>query len=178
MSEPGENRNPVSALETGFLATDGETRFPKQKPGFNKWRFAWPLFAVLTGVAIWFAFFSNRGPRDDLGKLQGDWNYSTAGRNNLGVIRVEGDTWSYHSGGPFGKSYRMTLRPEVKEIDLALLGDDGQPATFTHGAGQGAEVKLVGIYAIDSGEVKVALGVAERPKSFEDDEAQVLILKR
>jgi len=27
-------RNPVSALETGFLATPGETRFPKQKPGF------------------------------------------------------------------------------------------------------------------------------------------------
>ena len=133
---------------------------------------------MLAAVAVWFAFFNNRGPRDDLGKLQGDWNYSTAGRNNLGVIRVEGETWSYHSGGPFGKSYRMTLRPEVKEIDLALLGDDGQPVTFTHGAGRGAEVKLHGIYAIDGNEVKVALGVARRPKVFEDDEAQVLLLTR
>ena len=143
-----------------------------------KRRIAWVVLVLAVGIAVWFAFFNNRGPRDDLGKLQGDWNYSTAGRNNLGVIRVEGDTWSYRSGGPFGRSYGMTLRPEAKEIDLALLGDDGQPVTFTHGAGRGGEVKLVGIYAIDNGEVKVALGVSERPKSFEDDEAQVLILKR
>ena len=30
-------RNPVSALETGFLGSEGETRFPKQKPGFKEW---------------------------------------------------------------------------------------------------------------------------------------------
>ena len=141
-----------------------------------KFRILWVFLVMAVGVAIWFGVFRTTG--SDLTRLQGDWNYSTAGRYNLGVIRVEGDTWSYHSGGPFGKSYRMTLRPEVKEIDLALLGDDGQPVTFTHGAGRGAEVKLVGIYAIDSGEVKVALGVARRPKVFEDDEAQVLLLTR
>jgi dihydroorotate dehydrogenase electron transfer subunit len=27
-------RNPISALEAGFLATQGESRFPEQKPGF------------------------------------------------------------------------------------------------------------------------------------------------
>ena len=29
------DRNPVSALETGFLSASRETRFPKQKPGFD-----------------------------------------------------------------------------------------------------------------------------------------------
>lgn len=145
-----------------------------------KWRIAWVVLVLGAGFALWFGVVRDRGPRDDLGKLQGDWNYSTAGRNNLGVIRVEGDTWSYHSGGPFGRSYRLTLRPDAnpKEIDLALLGDDGQPVTFTHGVGRGAEVKLQGVYAIDGDEVKVALGVAMRPKSFEDEEAQVLVLTR
>ena len=139
---------------------------------------AWPLIVLGAGVVVWFALF--RTPRDDLARLQGEWNYSTAGRNNLGVIRVEGDTWSYHSGGPFGRSYRLTLRPEAnpKEIDLALLGDDSQPVTFTHGVGRGAEVKLHGIFAIDGDAVKVALGVATRPKNFEDEDAQVLILTR
>ncbi len=142
----------------------------------RKWFVLAGWLLVIVGVASWFV--SNRDSRDDMAKLQGDWNYSTAGRNNLGVIRVEGNTWSYNSGGPFGRSYRMTLRADVKEIDLALLGDDGQPATFTHGAGRGAEVKLVGIYEIDSGEVKVALGVNARPRSFDDEEAQVLVLTR
>jgi len=139
---------------------------------------AWPLFVVGAGFVVWFAFF--RTPGDDLARLQGDWHYSAAGRNNLGVIRVEGDVWSYHSGGPHGRSYRMTLRPDAspKEIDLALLGDDGQPATFTHGAGKGGEVRLQGIYEFDGSAVKLALGVNERPKSFEDDEAQVLVLTR
>src|SRR5207247_980819 len=114
----------------------------------------------------------DRGPKDDIGRLQGDWNYSTADRNNLGVIRVEGDTWSFHSGGPHGRSYRITLKPEAnpKEIDLALLGDDGQPVTFTHGAGKGSEVKLHGVYAIEAVEVKVVLrpGVEPWPKSLDD----------
>ena len=141
-------------------------------------RFVWPLLVVLAGVGIWFAFL--RGGGSDHAKLQGEWNYSAAGRNNLGVIRVEGDVWSYRSGGPHGRSYRLTLRSEAspKEIDLALLGDDGQPATFTHGSGRGGEVKLQGIYEIDGNTVKLALGVNTRPKTFDDDEAQELILTR
>jgi uncharacterized protein (TIGR03067 family) len=151
------------------------TDVPRSGTGF---RVVWILLVVGAGVGIWFAFL--RGGGSDHARLQGEWNYSAAGRNNLGVIRVEGDVWTYRSGGPHGKSYRLTLRPEAtpKEIDLALLGDDGRPATFTHGAGRGNEVKLQGIYEINGDTVKLALGVSERPKTFDDDEAQQLILSR
>ena len=143
-----------------------------------RWKFVWVSLVLAAGVAIWFSFF--RGGGSDHARLQGEWNYSAAGRNNLGVIRVEGDVWSYRSGGPHGRSYRMTLRPDAspKEIDLALLGDDGQPATFTHGSGRGGEVKLLGIYEISGSTVKLALGVSERPKRFDDEEAQELVLTR
>ncbi|HEY2910497.1 MAG TPA: hypothetical protein VGI99_09635 [Gemmataceae bacterium] len=135
------------------------------------------IAAVAVG-AWYFALY--RDTRDDLGKLQGDWNYSAAARANAGVIRVEGTTWSYHSGGPFGRSYRISLLPEAnpKEIDLALLTADGQPATFTHGAGKGSEVKLLGIYEIHGNEVNLALSPERRPNRFDDDEAQLLTLTR
>ena len=141
-------------------------------------RFVWPLLVVGAVVGIWLGLL--RGGGSDQTRLQGDWNYSAAGRNNLGLIRVEGEVWSYRSGGPYGRSYRLTLRPEAnpKEIDLALLGDDGQPATFTHGSGRGREVMLHGIYEIDGDGVKVALSPEKRPTSFDDDEAQVLVLTR
>src|SRR6185312_8998662 len=133
------------------------------------------LGGIATGCFVLF-----RDSRDDLGKLQGDWNYSAAARANAGVIRVEGTTWSYHSGGPYGRSYRIALRPEAtpKEIDLALLTADGQPATFTHGAGKGSEVKLLGIYEFHGNEVKLALSPERRPTNFDDDEAQLLMLTR
>jgi len=137
--------------------------------------------AAIAAVGIGALFFAlYRDSRDDLGKLQGDWNYSAAARANAGVIRVEGNNWSYHSGGPFGRSYRITLRPESnrKEIDLALLAADGQPATFTHGVGKGSEVKLLGIYEFHGNEVKLALSPERRPTTFDDDEAQVLVLTR
>ena len=142
------------------------------------WKFAWVVFLLVAAVAGGFALF--RGSGSDHARLQGDWNYSTAGRNNLGIIRVEGDVWSYRSGGPHGRSYRMTLRPDAspKEIDLALLGDDGQPVTFTHGAGRGGEVKLLGIYEISGSSVRLAMSPEKRPTSFDDDEAQELILTR
>ncbi|MFO0806959.1 MAG: hypothetical protein U0791_27975, partial [Gemmataceae bacterium] len=119
-------------------------------------RIAWVVF-VLVGAALGgYALF--RGSGSDHSRLQGEWNYSAAGRNNLGIIRVEGDVWSYRSGGPIGRSYRLTLRPDAspKEIDLAQLGDDGRPVTFTHGAGRGDEVKLLGIYEISGSSVRLA----------------------
>jgi uncharacterized protein (TIGR03067 family) len=140
------------------------------------------LVVVLLGLgfALWYGLFRDGGPTDDLGRLQGTWSYSVNDRNNLGTIRVEEDIWSWSPMGQPGRSYRMTLRPDAspKEIDLAQLGDDGQPVTFTHGAGKGSEVKLLGVYAFEAGTVKVALGVAARPSGFEGDEAQVLVLKK
>jgi uncharacterized protein (TIGR03067 family) len=138
-----------------------------------------PLIAVaIVAVSVWFMFFRTAG--DDLSRLQGDWTPNTAdGRNTGVVIRVQDDVWSYHAG-PHGRSYKLTLRPDrsPKEIDLALLGDDGRPATFTHGAGKGSEVKLQGIYAFEGDVVKVALGVKQRPTNFEDEDAQLLLLTR
>ena len=61
------SRNPVSALETGFLGTHGETRFPKQKPGFTSARsrlrpgftlleiLLASLIAILLMAALYFA---------------------------------------------------------------------------------------------------------------------------
>jgi uncharacterized protein (TIGR03067 family) len=143
-----------------------------------KWRIAWVVFVLVAAVAGGYALF--RGSASDHARLQGDWNYSTAGRNNLGIIRVEGDVWSYRSGGPHGRSYRLTLRPDAtpREIDLALLGDDGQPATFTHGMGRGGEVKLQGIYEFNGSTVRLALSPEKRPANFDDDETPVLVLTR
>jgi uncharacterized protein (TIGR03067 family) len=136
------------------------------------------VFVLVAAVGLGFAFF--RGSGSDHDRMQGDWNYSVAGRSNLGIIRVEGDVWSYRSGGPIGRSYRLTLRADAspKEIDLALLGDDGQPVTFTHGAGRGSEVKLLGIYEISGSSVRLALSPEKRPANFDDDEAQMLSLSR
>jgi len=174
-----------SANESASGRREPAVPSPREQPAYagrslqRRWvRYAWLVLLLGAVAAIGFVIF--RDTRDDHAKLQGDWQYSTAGRTNLGTIRIDGDTWSYHSGGPFGRSYRITLRSEAnpKEIDLAQLGDDGQPVTFTHGAGKGNEVKLLGIYRIRGDEATVALGVTERPKSFEDEDAQVLVLTR
>lgn len=161
----------TDAIPSGPTSGRSKSAVPKRLVGV----------AAIAAVAIGAWYFAlHRDSRDDLTRLQGDWNYSAAARANAGVIRIEGTTWSYHSGGPFGRSYRLTLHPEAnpKEIDLALLDESGQPATFTHGAGKGKEVKLLGIYEFDGDAVKLALGVTTRPKSFEDDEAQALRLTR
>jgi len=170
-SQPASGRR-----EPAVLATANEQ--PAHAGRSPVWRIVWVMFVLVVAVGLGFALF--RGTGSDHTRLQGDWNYSAAGRNNLGIIRVEGDVWSYRSGGPHGRSYRLTLRPDAspKEIDLALLGDDGQPVTFTHGAGRGGEVKLQGIYEFSGSTVKLALGVNERPTSLEDEETQVLVLTR
>lgn len=143
-----------------------------------KWRIAWVLVVLVTAVAGGYALFHGSG--SDLARMQGDWHYSTAGRNNLGVIRIEGETWTYYSGGPNGRSYRIALRPDAnpREIDLTLLGDDGQPAAFTHGAGKGSEVKLLGVYEFSGSTLQVKLSPENRPAGFDDDEAPVLLLTR
>lgn len=175
MSESPERGASAPRESTGDRALPPRGAYAPRSGWF---RIAWVVFVLVLAVGLGFAFFRDSG--SDHTRLQGDWHYSTAGRNNLGVITVEGDVWSYRSGGPNGRSYRLTLKPDAspKEIDLALLGDDGQPATFTHGAGRGGEVKLLGIYEISGSTVRLALSPEKRPTTFDDDEAQVLILTR
>ncbi|MDB5309634.1 MAG: hypothetical protein JWO38_3836, partial [Gemmataceae bacterium] len=138
---------------------------------------------VSAGVVatLWFGAF--RGSKDDLGRFQGEWAITANGRSDIGTIRVEGDRWTYVVGGLERKSYRLTLKPEAspKEIDLAQLGEDGRPVTFTHGTGKGSEVKLHGVYSFDGDTARVILapGIEPRPLSFDTDtDAQVLNLTR
>lgn len=129
---------------------------------------------VLVGIALWFSLF--RGPRDDLGRLQGEWTYSVNG--NVGGVRVEGDTWSYV---PVGKTYRMTLKPDAspKQIDLAQLGEDGQPVTNTHGS-KGTPVGLHGVYAIDGDSLRVTFApmTMPRPAFLDGGDTPVITLTR
>jgi uncharacterized protein (TIGR03067 family) len=136
---------------------------------------------VLVGFGVWYGLFRDGGPKDDTGRLQGEWSYSVNGRNNLGVIRVEGDTWSYSPMGQVGRSYRITLKPDAapKEIDLAQLGEDGQPVTNTHGS-KGSAVGLHGVYAIDGDSVRVVFTptTEPRPAKLDDGDLPVLTLTR
>ncbi len=130
---------------------------------------ALPL-AALVGVAVWYGL---RGPTDDLGRMQGDWAIKGADGRDRGFVRIEGDRWTYHSGGQERASHRITLNPDAspKEIDLTALEPDGRAKTFTRGA-TGVEMKELGVYALADGELRVAKAPAwnggTRPAKLDD----------
>jgi uncharacterized protein (TIGR03067 family) len=127
-----------------------------------------PLVALLA-VGAWFAL---RGPSDDLGRMQGDWAVKGADGRERAVVRIEGDRWTYYSGGQPRGTSRIALNPAAtpKEIDLTALEPDGRPKTFTRGA-VGGEMKEVGVYALAGDELRVAKAPAwnggTRPKSLD-----------
>jgi len=93
------------------------------------------VVVVGAGIGLWYAL--PREPKDDLGRLQGDWQVVVPGRDAEAgpplVIRVGSDRWTYVAGGREQRAYRVALNPAAspKEIDLVQLGSDGEPATYT-----------------------------------------------
>jgi len=129
---------------------------------------------VVAAVALWFAVLRGRGPSDDLGRLQGDWAITAEGRGEVGRVRIDGDRWTYVSGGQERSAHRVTLDPTAtpKEIDLTALEPYGTPRRFTSGPGKGNEVKQLGVYALDRDTFAVALAPVQegrRPKSLDAD---------
>jgi uncharacterized protein (TIGR03067 family) len=129
---------------------------------------------------LWYSF--HRGPTDDLGRFQGEWQVDAYGRDG-GVIRVNGDRWTYVAGGQEQRSYRLKLNPAANpgEIELIQLRPDGEPAVYTHGPERGSPVKMHGVYSVNMDGARVVLrpGVEPRPTSLDDPgDAQTLTLKR
>jgi uncharacterized protein (TIGR03067 family) len=139
------------------------------------------LIALLAAAAFGVWYFALRGPRDDLGRFQGQWQVAVpvGVRDNQTVakvkpvqIRVTGERWVYVAGET-ERQYAMTLRPEAdpKEIDLVLLDRAGNPTKFV----------LRGIYQIEGDRAKVvtSIGDEERPTKFDDpDGPPGLLLER
>ncbi len=148
-----------------------------------------PLVAglALVGFAVWFFAIRETGPRDDHGRLQGDWLIVMPGESSEvsagrppSLVRIEGDRWAYVSGGRETSAWKLTLNADAKELDLTKLEADGQPARFTHGAGKGTEVKQLGMYELDGDEFKVVLAPVQegRRPTLNDTDIPALTLKR
>ena len=146
---------------------------------------------VLAAFAVWY--FALRGPRDDPGRLQGEWALSLvvvaddgqpAARPVPGVtIRVTGDRWVWLVAGQEQKRYAITLRPDAdsKEIDLVLLAEDGTPRKERRDNGPFTPITLRGVYLLEGDKAKLATAPnpLPRPTSFDaTDGAPVWILER
>lgn len=143
------------------------------------------LLALVAAVAlaafgVWY--FALRGPRDDLGRWQGEWQVAVpaVGRDHKPgarlkpvTIRVTGGHWAYIADGKELSKYAITLRPEArpKEIDLVRLDADDNPTRFA----------LRGIYEIDGDHATLltAPNPDPRPTSFDaEDGPPALLLER
>ncbi|MFM8274814.1 MAG: hypothetical protein ACKODX_21120 [Gemmata sp.] len=148
--------------------------------GAGRLKLAAALIAVLlVGVGLCVAL---RGPRDDIGRLQGEWRLTTADRGAQlpTLVRVTGDRWVYVVGGAEQKRYAVTLRPEAKEIDLTQLAAEGVPLTEMRG-GEFVPVVHRGVYALDGDRVRFATAppAYPRPTSLDGtDGAPVWVLER
>jgi uncharacterized protein (TIGR03067 family) len=131
---------------------------------------------VAAGFALWYAVFRDAAPKDDLGRLQGEWRVTRPGGapgqdDSQTLIRVEGDRWSYVVGGREATAWRLVLNAaaDPKEIDLTLIERNGEPVPAPR---SGPEPRQLGIYAIDGDTVRWARNPAGgpdgRPKSLDD----------
>jgi uncharacterized protein (TIGR03067 family) len=140
---------------------------------------------VAGGFGLWYAVLRDPGPRDDLGRFQGEWKVGVPGRAETAplTVRVTGDKWTYVVNGQEQRTYRLTLNPAAspKEIDLLMLGADGEPLVRPGGPLVGAEVRLHGVYSVEKDRATVVLvpGSEPRPKSVDEPgDAQTLTLER
>ena len=161
------------------------SRFGKGVGGLGRRRLLLvvPVVILLAGVGVWYAFLRGSGPKDDLGRFQGEWQVTFAGVETRSapavLIRVEGDRWTYAS--PMQQSdARIVLNPvaDPKEIDLIRLDADGQPWIYTRG--EKTEVRQQGVYAFDGDTIRVALSPYPdpRPKTLNPADAPVWVLSR
>jgi uncharacterized protein (TIGR03067 family) len=155
---------------------------PAPKPKASPFRaLAVATGLVLVGFGVWY--FALRGPTDDPGRWQGEWqmNVLTVGPDGQlaqlarpGVtVRVTGTEWQYRFGEKNAQRYTAVLRPEAnpKEVDLTQLDRDGKPTQFV----------LRGIYELDRNRARVvtAPGTEPRPTEFESkDGGTVWLLSR
>jgi uncharacterized protein (TIGR03067 family) len=155
---------------------------PAPKPKASPFRaLAVAAGLVLVGFGVWY--FALRGPTDDPGRWQGEWqmNVLTVGPDGQlaqlarpGVtVRVTGTEWQYRFGEKNAQRYTAVLRPEAnpKEVDLTQLDRDGKPTQFV----------LRGIYELDRNRARVvtAPGTEPRPTEFESkDGGTVWLLSR
>lgn len=153
-----------------------------------------PLLAagavLLTAVfGLWYGLFRDTGPKDDPGRLQGEWAITLAGRSPdkdpnrpINVVRVDGDRWTYVSGGKETSTWRVTLNPDAnpKQLDLTRLDADDRPMTFTTGPGRRVEQKQLGVYALDGDTLTLALAPEQngRPTRLDDPDTPALTLTR
>jgi uncharacterized protein (TIGR03067 family) len=139
------------------------------------------LLVGAAGLAIWYWGIRTPESRDDLGRLQGDWKLTIAGRPGpesdadtaQWVVRISGDRWKYIAGGREAKTYRITLHEEKspKEIELTLLDAAGNPA---------GRYGSHGVYAIEDHTVRVLVKPLNEPwpKDLDDPNAIVWVLNR
>jgi len=179
-----EGERGASAPRVDAIAPDGSPATRGADAPRSPWRkrlvLAAALVVLLGGLGLWYGVL--RGPADDLGRFQGEWQVTVYGRDG-GVIRVSGDTWTYVATGQERHSYRISLNPAAspREIDLAQLRPDGTPAVYTHGPQAGSPVKMHGVYSVNRDGARVVLrpGVEPRPTSLDDPgDAQTLVLRR
>jgi uncharacterized protein (TIGR03067 family) len=135
---------------------------------------------VLAAFGVWY--FALRGPKDDLGRWQGEWQLAvaTVGRDHKPAarikpvtIRVTGDHWAYVADGKELSKFAVTLRPGArpKEIDLVRIDRDNN----------GKPDVLHGIYEIDGDRARLALVPEgdERPTALDPaDGPPALLLER
>ena len=172
--------------ETQPLAASQGTTPANSRPRLTK-IVAIALIAV-AGFGIWYFAIHDRGQKDDFTRIQGEWKIAIPGEEPSqsegrppSIIRIEGDHWTYVSGGRETSSWHVALDPNVqpKQIDLTRLEADGQPALFTYGARKGAEVKQLGVYSLDGETFKVTLApVLEGRPQTHDGEVPTLTLTR
>lgn len=165
------------------------------RPGLRRKRRRLLLGGVVAliagGVGLWYGVVRKAS---DLDRMVGEWQITRAGDRpgattplRIRVVHGDGDTyfWTYVVDGHNVSTHRMSVnqRTHPKEIDLTLIERNGQPVAYVDGAKQPAEVKQIGIYALDGDTLKVVLAPARggepRPAALDDpDGLPALVLTR
>ena len=137
-----------------------------------------PLWLALAAAGIVVttavAYFALREPKDDTGRLQGEWLIQVPREEGTEggasgpplMVRITGDRWQYVAGGQDRQAFRITLNEAAnpKEIDLTGLTPDGKAASVTGDRGKQEAFVMRGVYAIDKKTLKVSLAPGNQPR--------------